>query len=60
MQWNEGKNVLLMREILEKSVPVHKQISQERGQGWQNVSGTLNSLWSIIWSRYKRSHNEFD
>ena len=60
MQWNEGKNVLLMREILEKSVPVHKQSSQERGQGWQNVSDTLNSLWSIIWSRYKRSHNEFD
>ena len=44
MQWNEIKDVLLMREVLGKSVLVHKPGSHERGQGWQNVADTVNSL----------------
>ena len=44
MQWKEGKDVLLMREVLGKSVLMHKPGGQERGQGWQNVTDTLNSL----------------
>ena len=44
MQWNEGKDVLLMRDVLGKSVLVHKPSSQERGQEWQNIADTLNSL----------------
>ena len=44
MQWNEAKDVVLMCEELGKSLLVHKSGSQERGQGWQNVADTLNSL----------------
>ena len=44
MQWNEGKDVLLMREVLSKSVAVHKLGSQEHGQVWKNVADTFNSL----------------
>ena len=44
MLWNDGKDVVLMREVLGESVLVHKLGSQERGQGWQNVADTLNSL----------------
>ena len=44
MQWNEGKGVLLMHEVLGKSVLVHKPGSLECGQGWQNVADNLNSL----------------
>ena len=44
MQWNEGKDVLLMREVLGKSVAVYKLGSQEHGQVWKNVADTFNSL----------------
>ena len=36
------KEVLAMREVLGKSILLHKGESQEMGQGWQKVSDTLN------------------
>ena len=44
MQWNDDKDVLLMREVLEKSVLVLKHGTQERGQAWQRVADELNAL----------------
>ena len=46
-----------MREVIGKDVLVHKAGSQERGQGWQSVADTLNSIEEFILSgrsvRYK-------
>ena len=39
MQWNDDKDVLLMREVLGKSVLILK-----RGQAWQRVADELNAL----------------
>ena len=50
MQWTEEKEVLLMREVIGKDVLVHKAGSQERGQGWQSVADTLNSIEEFILS----------
>ena len=44
MQWNDDKDVLLMREVLGKSVLILKPGSQERGQAWQRVADKLNAL----------------
>ena len=44
MQWNDNKDVLLMREVLGKSVLILKPGSQERGQAWQRVADELNAL----------------
>ena len=44
MQWNDDKDVLLMREVLGKSVLILKPGSQERGQAWQRVTDELNAL----------------
>ena len=44
MQWNDDKDVLLMREVLGKSVLILKPGSQERGQAWQRVADELNAL----------------
>lgn len=44
MQWNDYKDVLLMREVLGKNVLLHKSGSQERGQAWQKVADELNAL----------------
>ena len=38
------KEVLAMREVLGKSILQHKTESQERIQGWQKVSDTLNLI----------------
>ena len=43
MQWHEGKDLMLMHEVLGKSLLVHKPGSQECGHGWQNVADNLNS-----------------
>ena len=44
MQWNDDKDVLLMREVLGKSVLILKPGSQERGQAWQRVADELSAL----------------
>ena len=44
MQWNDDKDVLLMREVLGKSMLILKPGSQERGQAWQRVADELNAL----------------
>ena len=44
MQWTAIKEVLAMREVLGKSILLHKAGSQERGQGWQKVADTLNLI----------------
>ena len=43
MQWHEDKDLMLMHEVLGKSLLVHKPGSQECGHGWQNVADNLNS-----------------
>ena len=44
MQWNEAKDILMMREVASEGVPQHKSGSKERGQGWQKVADVLNTL----------------
>ena len=44
MQWNEAKDVLMMREVASEGVLQHKSGSKERGQGWQKVADVLNTL----------------
>ena len=44
MQWDENKDVVMMREVLGCSVLTHKAGSKERGQGWQKVAETLNTV----------------
>ena len=44
MQWTAIKEVLAMREVLGKSILLHKPGSQERGQGCQKVADTLNLI----------------
>ena len=44
MQWNDDKDVLLMREVLGKRVLILKPGSQERGQAWQRVADELNAV----------------
>ena len=44
MQWNDDKDVLVMREVLGKSVHILKPRNQERGQAWQRVADELNAL----------------
>ena len=44
MQWNDDKDVLLMREVLGKSMLILKPGTQERGQAWQRVADELNAL----------------
>ena len=41
MQWTAIKEVLGMREVLRKSILLHKPGSHGRGQGWQKVADTL-------------------
>ena len=48
MQWTAIKEVLAMREVLGKSILLHKPGSQERGQGWQKVAETLNLIDGFI------------
>lgn len=48
MQWTAIKEVLAMREVLGKSILLHKPGSQERGQGWQKVADTLNLIDGFI------------
>ena len=42
MQWTAIKEVLGMREVLRKSILLHKPGSHGRGRGWQKVADTLN------------------
>ena len=44
MQWTNEKEVLMMREVIGKSVLSHKSGTQERSNGWQKVADTLNTL----------------
>ena len=44
MQWTVIKEALAMREVLGKSIQLHKSGSQERGQGWKKVADTLNLI----------------
>ena len=48
MQWTAIKEVLAVREVLGKSILLHKPGSQERGQGWQKVADTLNLIDGFI------------
>ena len=48
MQWTAIKEVLAMREVLGKSILLHKPGSQEWGQGWQKVADTLNLIDGFI------------
>ena len=42
MQWNEDKDLLVMREMLSLSVFQHKSGSREKGQAWQKIATNLN------------------
>ena len=42
MQWNEEKDLLLMREMASLGVFQHKSGSRERGQVWQQIATNLN------------------
>ena len=44
MQWNQAKDILMMREVAFEGVLQHKSGSKERGQGWQKVADVLNTL----------------
>ena len=44
MQWDENKDVLMMRGVLGTSILTHKAGSKERGQGWPKVVETLNTI----------------
>ena len=44
MQWIDDKDVLLMREVLGKSVLILKPGNQERDQALQRVADELNAL----------------
>ena len=41
MQWNEEKDLLLMREMASLGVFQHKSGSRETGQVWQQISTNL-------------------
>ena len=42
MQWNNDRDVMMMREVTALGVLVHKSGSKERGQLWQQVADSLN------------------
>ena len=42
MQWNEKKDLILMREMASLGVFQHKPESTERGQVWQHIATNLN------------------
>ena len=42
MQWNEEKDLLLMREMASLGVSQHKSGSRERGHVWQQMATNLN------------------
>ena len=44
MQWDEDKDVLIMREVLGASILTHKAGSKDSGQGWQKVAETLGTI----------------
>ena len=44
MQWDENKDVLMMREALGASILIHKAGSKERRQGWQKAVENLNTI----------------
>ena len=44
MQWDENKDVLVMRGVLGTSILTHKAGSKERGQDWPKVVETLNTI----------------
>ena len=44
MQWDENKDVLMMREVLGASILAYKVGSKGRGQGRQKVAETLNTI----------------
>ena len=44
MQWDESKDVLMMREVLGASILAYKAGSKGRGQGRQKVAETLNTI----------------
>ena len=44
MQWDENKDVLMMREVLGASILAYKAGSKGRGQGRQKVAETLNTI----------------
>ena len=48
MQWTAIKEVLAVREVLGKSILLHKPGSQERGQGWLKVADNLNLIDGFI------------
>ena len=44
MQWDDEKDILLLREIAGNGILLHKQGSRERGQGWSAVADVINTL----------------
>ena len=48
MQWTAIKEVLAMREVLGKSILLHKPGSQQKDQGWKTVADTLNLINGFI------------
>ena len=38
MQWDENKDVLMMREVLDGSILTHTAGSTKRWEGWQKLS----------------------
>ena len=57
MVWNNEKDIMLMREMLGQDIFVHKAGSRERGNIWQLIATTLNSLEGFtVTSRSCRDH----
>ena len=48
MQWNEEKDILLMRDMAAVGIFQHKSGSQERGQVWQEIASALNNYPDLI------------
>ena len=44
MQWDENKDMLMVREVLGARILTHMAGSKERGQGWQKAAEALNTI----------------
>ena len=43
MQWNEERDILLLREMAASGIFLKKSGSRERGNSWQNIAKNLNA-----------------
>ena len=48
MQWNEERDILLLREMAGSGIFLKKSGSRERGNSWQNIAKNLNAYNDFI------------